>query len=126
MNKQNRNWRQNTLAALIITLGVTGALELPAAASHSSLKLAQVGVRSQLDLPTPLNLRPRTHIPLPTNSRSRDYHNYPRYRDYDRHYKYDYDRRTHRRRDREGDTIIIINPAESYSNYNRHIRIIRQ
>ena len=107
-----------------------------------SFEIAQVGVRSRINSPTPLNLRPRTHIPLPTTSRSSDYYRhrgyYPQYRRYNRHDRYGYGHHHggrhygyHRGRNRRRGTVIIINPgsSSSYSNYNYtdiggHIRVI--
>lgn len=135
MGKQYQSWGQNALTASIISLGIAGAVELPTEAgvwqTQSSLKLAQVSDRSQIAPPTPLNLRPRTHIPLPTNSRSRDYYGYPRYRGSYRHDKYRSHHHHHRhhtydRDRRRGGKVIIINPAESYSNSNHYIRIIKK
>ncbi len=133
MGKQYQFWGQNALTALIISLGIAGLVELPAEAgawqTQGSLKLAQVGVRSRINSPTPLNLRPRTHIPLPTNSRSRDYYGYPQYRGSYRHDKYrdrHHHHHTHDRNRRRGGTVIIINPAESYDNSNRYLRIIKK
>ena len=113
--------------------------------NQKNFQIAQVGVRSRINSPTPLNLRPRTHIPLPTRSRSSDYYRqhrgyYPQHRGYNRHdqygYGHDHDcnhRGHHRGRNRRRGTVIIINPASSssYSNYNYtdiggHIRIIRK
>lgn len=89
------NW-QTALSAFVIGIGVIGlcppseaisvtpVLENSAAEENSSsLKLAQVGIRSRINAPTPLNITPPpgTHIPLPSNSyyhRNRSYHNYQR------------------------------------------------
>lgn len=112
-----------------------------------SFKLAQVGVRSRINAPVPLNLRPRTHIPLPTHSRSQDYE-YPGYRDSYRgshggsyrndrygsghdHDCHDHHHSHHRGNRRNRGPVIIINPAtlSSYSNYSNqsgYIRVIRK
>ena len=134
MVKQHRNlfnWRSG-LSSLIISLGIFSVAKSPAEAmpaqTSSSLELAQVGVRSSINRPTPLNLRPRTHIPLPAvNGRYGSYYRHPGYRD--RHYDrsgYGHDHyHTHRRRKhrhRRG-PVIIINPADSYSTYD-YIHII--
>ena len=123
------DWRSLGIA---ISLGIFSLAQTPArafpAASQSSFELAQVGVGSRIDRPTPLNLRPRTHIPLPTvNGRSGSYY---RYSDRDRYYdRYQYGHEhyhTHRRRNRHRKgPVIIINPANSYSNYD-YIRVIRK
>ena len=69
--------------------------------NSTELYLAQVGVRSRINSPTPINLRPRHHIPLPSSSRSSRYNRrYNRYRD--RHYsnygdEYYRNRRSNRR-----------------------------
>lgn len=52
----------------------------------SGLYLAQVGVRSRINAPTPLNLRPRNHIPLPRSNRRSRYNRYHDYRYRDRRY----------------------------------------
>ena len=136
MVKQHRNllnWR-SALGSLAISLGIFSVAQSPARAiptnSHSC-KLAQVGVRSRVNGPTPLNLRPRTHIPQPTvNGRYGSYYRHPnRDRHYDRH-EYGHDHyHTHRRqsRRRKG-TVIIINPYSysEYSNHNGYIRVIRK
>ena len=87
MPKQHQNkfgW-QSALGAIAISLSTFGIRSSPVQAApkpiKDSFKLAQVGVRSRINPPTPLNLRPRTHIPLPTHSRSQDYYGYPGYRD---------------------------------------------
>ena len=124
MGRQDRKFKwQTALGALAVSWGIFGAIEAPASAAPwkaQSRRIAQVGVRSQIGSPTPLNLRPQTHIPLPTNSRSRDYYGYPRSRYYG-HGKYGHYRDRHYppRRSRGG-TVIIINPSNysEYSNYN--------
>ena len=143
MNGQNKfklNW-QSALGAIAITAGVLGIGESPAQSmpiAEDSWQVAQVGVRSRINSPTPLNLRPQTHIPLPTNSRSSDYYQPSRYRGgYSRHDEYGYGHhhdhhhhRGHHRRRRNRGPVIIINPAtSSYSNYSSqdsYIRIIRK
>lgn len=137
MDRQNRKFTwQTALGALAISWGILGAIEVPASAAprKAPSRIAQVGVRSQISSPTPLNLRPRTHIPLPTNSRSRDYYGYPRSRGYYGHGKYRHYRDRHYPpRPSRGGTVIIINPSNysEYSNYNYseyggRIRIIRK
>lgn len=137
MVKQHRNilnW-QSALGTLAISLGIFSIAQSSARAiptnSHS-FKLAQVGVRGRINGPTPLNLRPRTHIPQPTvNDRYGSYYRHPEYRDrhYDR-YGYGHDHyHTHRRRNRhKRGPVIIINPANysEYSNHNGYIRVIRK
>lgn len=134
MVKQHQlfDWRS---LAIAISLGIFSIAQTPAraipASERSSLKLAQVGVRSRINRPTPLNLRPRTHIPLPT-VRDRHYDGYYRYPNRDRYYngyEYGHDHyhtHRHRHRHRRG-PVIIINPSSysEYSNYN-YIRIIRK
>ena len=137
MVKQHRliSWR-SILGTLAISLGIFSVTKSPARAipapSQSGLKLAQVGVGSRINGPTPLNIRPRTHIPLPAvrNSRYSSYYEYPEYRDrrYDR-YEYGHDHyRTHRRRKprHQRGPVIIINPSNysEYSNHNGYIRVI--
>jgi|GEM_PF-2416332 len=129
------NW-QSALGAVALAVGILGISESPAHSlpkTSESWEVAQVGVRSRINSPTPLNLRPRTHIPLPTNSRSRDYYRHSGHRGrYGRHDEYGYGRhRSHHRGHRRGrGPVIIINPARSssYSNYSSqdgYIRIIR-
>ena len=128
------NWR-SALGTLAISLGIFSVAQSSARAipakSQSSFKLAQIGVESRINRPTPLNLRPRTHIPLPTVRDGRgSYYRYPEYRDrhYDR-YGYGHDHyHIHRRRKRRHrrSPVIIINPANSYSNYDSYIRVIRK
>lgn len=136
MVKQHRNlfnWR-SSLGSLIISLGLLSVTKSPVKAippqTQSSFELAQVGVRSRIDRPTPLNLRPRTHIPLPTVRGSR-YGSYSRYPNRDRYYDgygHSHDRdRTHPRRSRHRrGPVIIINPSNyfEYSNYDSYIRVI--
>ncbi|MGF1588915.1 MAG: hypothetical protein ACFCU7_06690 [Pleurocapsa sp.] len=132
---QNKfNWR-SLLGALTISLGAFGIIESPAQATpdriQSGFELAQVGVRSRINGPTPLNLRPRTHIPLPESRYNpRDDYGYSGDRERKSRYGRDY-HHTHRRSDRHGrDTVIIIKPSnyvESYrNNDSSYIRIIRK
>lgn len=143
---QKLNWR-STLGAIAISVSALsiGSFSVQAAPkfTKASMELAQVGVRSRINAPTPLNLRPRTHIPLPTSSRSRDYPGYSGYRGYRRpgyhhdDYGYGHDHHhdhhhTHHRGNhgRKG-AVIIINPARSssYSNHSHqgsYIRVIRK
>lgn len=127
------NW-QSALSAIALAFGVLAIAESPAwsvPTADDSLQIAQVGVRSRINSPTPLNLRPRTHIPSPSDNRSSDYYRHSRSKGrYYRHDDYGYDRHHHRdrhRRRRNRGLVIIINPATSgYSNYSRdsYIRII--
>lgn len=130
------DWR-SILGILAISLGIFSVTESPARAiptKSQNFKLAQVGVGSRINRPTPLNLRPRTHIPLPTvrDSRSDRYYRSRenRHRHYDG-YEYGHDHyHTHRRRKprRQGGPVIIINPSNysEYSNYDGYIRVIRK
>ena len=127
------NWR-SALGTLAISLGIFSVAQSPARAipaqTQSSFKLSQIGVGGRINRPTPLNLSPRTHIPLPTVRDGRgSYYRYSEYRDrhYDR-YGYGHDHyHTHRRQDRHRrGPVIIINPVNSYSNYDSYIRIIRK
>ncbi len=144
MNKKNKpeltlGSALGALAIGFVTIGFTN-ISATAAPIKADLQLAQVGVRSRITPPTPLNLRPRTHIPLPESN----YSSYPS-RGYSRHNTY-YDNshrhdhhygdgdRTHyghnkRNRHRNGGTVIIISPGNhSGSNYsnNGYIRVIGQ
>ena len=132
MVKQHQlfDWRS---LAIAISLGIFSIAQTPAraipASERSSLKLAQVGVRSRINRPTPLNLRPRTHIPLPTVNGRSGYYRYPNRDRYYNGYEYGHDHyhtHRHRHRHRRG-PVIIINPSSysEYSNYN-YIRIIRK
>lgn len=121
-----------TLSPIALVLGGFWMTELPAAAipnieiSQNNLYLAQVGVRSRIVPPTPLNLSPRYHIPLPqSNYRHRDY-GYDNYHDdYHHHHRY---RRNGRRHSRNKGSVIIINPAteQHRSTSGSYIRIIRK
>ncbi|MEM8677639.1 MAG: hypothetical protein AAGF83_27835 [Cyanobacteria bacterium P01_G01_bin.67] len=93
MNNQAQvkiSWRA-ALGALTLTWGAFSIMEAPAKASEpEDLVIAQVGVRSRVTSPTPLNLRPRTHTPLPTREYSQKY-------DYYGNPIYENSRRGHRR-----------------------------
>lgn len=129
------SWR-SALGAIALAAGTIGAIASPALAElepkAESFQLVQILRR--VNSPTPLNLRPRTHIPLPTRSRS-SYHRYSdydsRYRGaygrHDRHDRYGYshrdkDYRRDRRRRGSGGTVIIINPSNS-SRHGSYIRL---
>ena len=122
---------RSALVALAIGLGAIGILDTPviAAPTQESFKLAQVGVRSRITPPTPLNLRPRTHIPSPADRYRRYNRGYGRYgRDkpyYRDRYTHTHPRTHKKRRSRRG-TVIIINPSNyrNYSNYNGYIGVI--
>ena len=132
------NWK-STLSAIAFTAGTFGiGISSPAEAipaNRGGFKLAQVGVRSRINSPTPLNLRPQTHIPLPTNSRSyrhRDgggYSRNPRHDDYGYghyHHGNGHHHSHHRSKSRRGGTVIIINPSNSsYSNHRSRGSYIR-
>ena len=135
MNKQHQfHWQ--IWGTIVIFLGILGITESPAMAfpdrAEDSFKLAQVGVGSRINPPTPLNLRPRTHIPLPPSRYN--HYGYPKYRNFYRspHHRYGdnryRDRHHSHRRDPTGGTVIIINPSynNSYSNYDSYIRIIKK
>lgn len=107
------NWH-HALGALTI-MGI-GLINAPA--------LAQVGIRSRIESPTPLNIKPRTHIPSPADRYNDPRYNYPRYNPGYRHRGkyYPHHRRTHKR---NGGTVIIINPSRrTYSDRNSQIYII--
>ena len=137
MVKQHRilDWR-SLLGTITISLGIFSVIDSPVRAKPASVqsgfKLAQVGVGSRINPPTPLNLRPRTHIPLPTVENHRGgYYRYPEDRGHHHDgYTYGHDHyHTHRRRNRRRKgPVIIINPAgySEYSNHNGYIRIIRK
>ena len=131
MSKQHQfHWQ--IWATIAIFLSILGITESPARAfpqpSQDSFKLAQVGVGSRINPPTPLNLRPRTHIPLPPSRYN--HYEYPQYRDFYRsdRYRYGHERYRDRHHRKSGGTVIIINPSynNSYSNYDSYIRIIRK
>ena len=74
MNKQPQHkiyWRQ-ALGAMAIAMGAMSIVKVPAVAnpysSQDSFKTAQVGVRSQINAPTPLNITP---LPWDSYSSSR-------------------------------------------------------
>ncbi len=137
MGKQYRNkfhWR-SLLGALAISLGAFSIIESPPAQAtpkliQGSFEIAQVGVRSQINGPTPLNLRPRTHIPLPESRYDRrgDYGD-REYRDYKSEYGHDHYHRSRRSDRHRRGPVIIINPSnysESYRNSDGYIRVIRK
>lgn len=114
---------------------------------QADFQLAQVGVRSRINGPTPLNITPPpgTHIPLPaSNYHNRGYYHHPYHRGarqkyirhrrssrYDRHRPYygDYNYHPHRsRRHKKGARVIIINPAthRGYNHNSSYIRVIRR
>ncbi len=151
MNKQPQQkfklyWQQ-ALGAMAIAMGAMSIVKAPAVANphnQDSFEIAQVGVRSQINAPTPLNITPPpgTHIPLPeSNYNSQDYYGdwrgssrgyipyggYRRESDYRRDYGYHRDRDIYERNHNRRGTVIIINPAteSSYSN-NSYIRVIRK
>ncbi len=153
MNKQPQHkfyWQQ-ALGAMAIAMGAMSIVKTPAVAnpynnSQDSFEIAQVGVRSQINAPTPLNITPPpgTHIPLPeSNYGNRDYYrdsrgssrDYIPYEDYrrehdyrERDYGYHRDHDTYERNRSRNGTVIIINPAtrSTYSNSSRYIRVIRK
>ena len=97
-------WRQ-VLGIIAFGLGTAGTMETAAIANpannQGSVQIAQVGVRSRINGPTPLNVTPRTHISLPTRSRPRSYGR--RYYYGDRGYNRSRSRRRHYRRYRNYD-----------------------
>ena len=144
MNKSKLTWRK-AFSAIAIGLGAIGCLDVSATAKpiendlNNSFQLAQVGVRSRITPPTPLNLRPRVHTPLPSSNYSRypsrSYHRYntgyDSYRRHDHHHD-DYHYRHHKnrryRRHSNHRKVIIISPGShgGISNYGNDgfIRII--
>ena len=131
MNQKNLfqlNWR-NALGAFAIGLGAIAYTELPTTAYpiKDSLQLRGEGVRSRVTPPTPLNLRPRVHIPLPQSNYSRyPSHSYPRYNnsyngnyrrshhhyeDCHHHHEHTHQNR-HRSSHRRRGKVIIINPGD--------------
>ena len=134
MNKQHQTkYRWQILGVIAVFLGAIATPEAATATPpqiQDGFKLAQVGVRSRINGPTPLNISPPpgTHTPLPSSNYHRSgYYGYPsrdyvNYRHYDR---YKHDRyHNHRRRDR-GVNIIINLPTHrrSYYRSNTYIRI---
>ena len=140
MNQKNLfqlNWR-NACGALAIGLGAFTCINTPATATpiQSHFELAQVGVRSRITPPTPLNLRPRVHTPLPQSNYSHyphhryskynsGYNNYRRSDRYHHHHEH-----THDNHHRSRDKVIIISPGNhrdvrNYSSDN-FIRVIRR
>ena len=129
------NW-QSALSAVALAVGVLAIAKSPAQSMPiaESLQIAQVGVRSRINSPTPLNLRPRTHIPSRADSHRSNYYRYDDYGRYDRyddygygHHHHHHHRHRHNRGRRNRGPVIIINPAtSSYSNYSQdgYIRII--
>ena len=122
------------VSPIVFTLAGLGITELPATAMpkiesfSNELYLAQVGVRSRVVPPTPLNLKPRYHIPLPAsnyNYHRRTYDDRDNYYYRDRHHHHKYSRRGSRSR---RPVIIIINPAaeQHRSTSQKYIRVIRR
>ena len=124
---------------MVIGFGTVGYTNTAATAApiENNLQLAQVGVRSGITPPTPLNLRPRSHTPLPQSNYShypsrydRRYGNYRRHDPHygDRHYYRHSHRHTHHNRHRNRGKVIIISPGNhsGFSNYsnNGYIRVI--
>ena len=138
MSKKNLfklDWR-STLSSVIIGLGTVVIARMPATALpiESEIKLSQVGVRSRITTPTPLNLRPRIHIPSPSGNHSRyqNHHYTDRYEgcSYYGDCRHPRSRRTHRKKGRNNTTIIIIN-SDNHRTYRNHhdngyIRVIRK
>ena len=114
---------------------------------QADFQLAQVGVRSRINGPTPLNITPPpgTHIPLPaSNYHHRGYYYHPYHRGsrrkyihrrrssrYDRYRPYygGYHYHPHRRRSyKKGARVIIINPTthRGYNHNSSYIRVIRK
>ena len=99
IHQTKHGWLQ-VVSPIVFTLTGLGITELPVTAMPKINNLAQVGVRSRVVSPTPLNLQPKFHIPLPQSN----YHRRSR-RDRDYHHRYG------KRRSRSRRAIIIINPA---------------
>ena len=132
------DWRQ-VLGSIAIGIGVISIVDTPvtAAPTSSTIKVAQVGIRSRINPPTPLNLRPRTHTPLPHNNYDHPDRSYRRYhRDYgnyhDRHHHHHngysdrYERHnTYRKRRSNRSKVIIIRPGNlrDYGSRN-YIRVL--
>ncbi len=130
-----------TLAALAVGTIALIAMDNPvtAAPTKDSLKLAEVGIRSRINAPIPLNLRPRSHRPSPRG----DYRGYDRDDGYYEGHGDECDRRhhrhTHRHRDRRypynarykrrsnRSRVIILNAPgklRGYGDRNSYIRVI--
>ena len=144
MNNKNLSKlnQRRALSVLAIGFSAVGYLGNPAIAIpiEDNFTLAQVGVRSRITPPVPLNLRPRSHTPLPNSNYSsypsHGYHRgnirYRKHHRYDHCYddcNYNYSKHTRRDRHRTGGTVIIISPGNhsGYSNYSNngdYIRVI--
>ena len=63
MNKQHQFPWQTAWGtiAIVLGIGITGSPAIAFPQQTDSFKLAQVGVGSRINAPTPLNIRPRTH-----------------------------------------------------------------
>ncbi len=142
------NWQQH-VGAVVIALGImeSSAQAIP---TQNTFQLAQVGVRSQINAPTSLNITPPpgSHIPLPESNydgydsyyhqqpdSSGDYVYYKNSRGYRRHESnydddyYHHEHYTHRHHNQKSGNIIIINlPSETNydSTNNTYIRIFRR
>ncbi|MGL4879921.1 MAG: hypothetical protein ACRC8K_02515, partial [Waterburya sp.] len=144
------NW-QHKLGVVAITLGFMGIIDsAQAIPTQNTFQLAQVGVRSQINAPTSLNITPPpgSHIPLPESNydgygsydheqpdSSEDYIYYKDSRGYRRHESnydddyYHHEYQTHRHHNQKSGNIIIINlPSETNydSTNNTYIRIFRR
>jgi len=133
-----KNHLSKTMAALAVAIVTIGAINNPATAAPTkdSLKLAQVGIRSRINTPIPLNLRPRSHTPLPSSNYDHSRRDYRRYdRDYgyhhhtygDRYERHRYNTR-YKRRSNRGKVIILNAPGNlrGYGDRNSYIRVIRK
>ncbi|MCC0178252.1 hypothetical protein I4641_14825 [Waterburya agarophytonicola K14] len=111
-NQSKFNWR-NTFGALAVGLVSLGCLDTFATAAPipENFEIAQVGIRSRVQSPVPLNLKPRFHTPLPRSN----YSNY-RHHDYGRdNYHHPHHSRNSRNRDRG--KVIIISPGGIYGSH---------
>lgn len=120
---------QKALKILAIALGTATIVESPGIAiaveTTDSFKIAQVGVRSRITPPTPLNITPRIHIPLPASryNRHQNYYGFPRSRgSYNRWRSRNY--RQDRRYDRYNGSGYDDHPRQSRRGYRKRGKII--
>ena len=119
------NWR-NTLGALAIAIAPFVDVPAIAAPMKDSFEIAQVGIRSNIQPPVPLNLRPRVIVTPSSHHRPHYRHHgyprhYPHYNRHRRHYPHPHykHRSHHRRRHGHHKKIIIISPGGSHHRYDR-------
>ena len=120
-NQSKFNWR-NTLGALAVGLVSWGCLDASTTAApiRDNFELAQVGIRTRVQSPVPLNLKPRFQTSFPSGSYSNYRHN--SHRRYNSHHRSHHSHYPHQNRRRRRGKVIIISPGGIYGSYgsDRH------